>query len=765
MKKTMMAFILAAMAAVPARAQLTGCQYTGGPWQLQKIRSTAAGSQIMGCINATFEALSSSVPINSTSAYNTLGWIGVNRVSGLSSGASGIWISSVTTLTSSMTITGGYGIGVTYGADLGSATVRDRLVVVGTATVQGNAFSIGGSSFTVAGGSSTVAYLMTARAFSGDGSALTSVPNTSPCAPGAGTNSMLCQGVSNTAAGIRATASGGASNAAGGDNSVVAGGASNSTGAGYAVVSGGFNNVANGNYGTILGGSDGIASASYSTVIGGILNSASDTYTLAAGRRAKAAHSGAFVWADSTNADYTSAAIDSFNVRATNGAFFSAKVDVTKSSVNASGFFGPLVGAVTGDVTGNVVGNVTGSASNNVLKGGDTMTGALVVPNISLSGFISGAGGARLDGAAGIRTSSFTATYGINAATGAFSGAVSALGGVTAGAGTTTGFFFSGRPGSIDSPKDTLIRINTGTAQRSLSMTPTAVSVGEPTSGSPLASHTLKTTSGDGTNNTGSTLIIAAGQGSGTGLGGAITFQSSTGTVAGAVTQDYMEHARITPLGNLGIGTTSPATKLHMSSGTLTIDGNNAASIVANGTAVIASSTQVNGTLSVGEGTTADTVSSGNRMRIYDTTKPGIMVDGFSSLGASILGGEIRLGSSGSYHGKLSFDGANAHMNIVNIYDATDSRVQFVSRHTRVLASTATFTNGVLSVTAPASVPAGITPPIRTKAQNDAITPAVGQMIICSDCSAPYSICVATGATLSGYRRSDSTTIGCGTGN
>lgn len=57
---------------------------------------------------------------------------------------------------------------------------------------------------------------------------------------------------------------------------------------------------------------------------------------------------------------------------------------------------------------------------------------------------------------------------------------------------------------------------------------------------------------------------------------------------------------------------------------------------------------------------------------------------------------------------------------------------------------------------------------LKTKAQIDAITPVTAELggwVICSDCSAPYAICTATGTTLSGFRRSDSTTIGCGTNN
>lgn len=57
-----------------------------------------------------------------------------------------------------------------------SMTNRGVSVTVGTAVVQGNAFSVGTASFTVVGGSATVAYLMTARAFAGDGSALTGLP-------------------------------------------------------------------------------------------------------------------------------------------------------------------------------------------------------------------------------------------------------------------------------------------------------------------------------------------------------------------------------------------------------------------------------------------------------------------------------------------------------------------------------------------------------------------------------------------------------------
>lgn len=56
------------------------------------------------------------------------------------------------------------------------------------------------------------------------------------------------------------------------------------------------------------------------------------------------------------------------------------------------GWINDLRGTLTGNVTGHVTGNVTGSASLNVLKAGDTMTGALTAPafNGPLTGNVTG---------------------------------------------------------------------------------------------------------------------------------------------------------------------------------------------------------------------------------------------------------------------------------------------------------------------------------------------------------------------------------------
>lgn len=66
---------------------------------------------------------------------------------------------------------------------------------------------------------------------------------------------------------------------------------------------------------------------------------------------------------------------------------------------------------------------------------------------------------------------------------------------------------------------------------------------------------------------------------------------------------------------------------------------------------------------------------------------------------------------------------------------------------------------------------------VRTKAQIDAMTPEIiGGAVICSNCTVPYDVCVATAQTLSGYRATINSAInteipgtlvgkGCGTNN
>ncbi len=94
----------------------------------------------------------------------------------------------------------------------------------------------------------------------------------------------------------------------------------------FGTVSGGFQNTiqpyATG--ATIGGGSQNTIQPSgiSATIPGGEQNSA-NAYAFAAGRRAKANHTGAFVWADSTAADFASTADNQFAIRASGGVVLS----------------------------------------------------------------------------------------------------------------------------------------------------------------------------------------------------------------------------------------------------------------------------------------------------------------------------------------------------------------------------------------------------------------------------------------------------------
>lgn len=102
-------------------------------------------------------------------------------------------------------------------------------------------------------------------------------------------------------------------------SATIAGGALNLAGANAATIGGGEGNNASATGATISGGFSNEASGISATVPGGDSNTASGEYSFAAGRRAKAVHNGAFVWADSQNADFRATAVDQFLIRAAGG--------------------------------------------------------------------------------------------------------------------------------------------------------------------------------------------------------------------------------------------------------------------------------------------------------------------------------------------------------------------------------------------------------------------------------------------------------------
>jgi hypothetical protein len=145
---------------------------------------------------------------------------------------------------------------------------------------------------------------------------------------GSGQLATIGGGYNNTNSGQLATIGGGQQNwiqdAA--DRSVIGGGEFNViVGDAFlevsSTISGGHGNniVTNGIFGSIGGGATNTAGGAFATVPGGTLDTALGTASFAAGNRAKALHNGAFVWADSTAADFSSTASNQFLIRAGGG--------------------------------------------------------------------------------------------------------------------------------------------------------------------------------------------------------------------------------------------------------------------------------------------------------------------------------------------------------------------------------------------------------------------------------------------------------------
>jgi hypothetical protein len=106
----------------------------------------------------------------------------------------------------------------------------------------------------------------------------------------------------------------------------------------YGTIAGGNANViqANAYEATIGGGYQNYTYGPYATVPGGEYNVASAEYTFAAGQQAQAVHEGAFVWADAQNSVFTSAGINTFNIRASGGVY----LDPSTPAINFGGSLG-----------------------------------------------------------------------------------------------------------------------------------------------------------------------------------------------------------------------------------------------------------------------------------------------------------------------------------------------------------------------------------------------------------------------------------------
>jgi len=132
-------------------------------------------------------------------------------------------------------------------------------------------------------------------------------------------------------------------NTASGAGSTIAGGGNNTASGAFGCIGGGFGNQAGHEAAVVGGGHYNEATNQFATVPGGRENTAGGRYSFAAGRRAKALHEGAFVWADSTDADFNSTANNQFLLRASGGVGIrtnapQAQLDVVQPSGGALAF-------------------------------------------------------------------------------------------------------------------------------------------------------------------------------------------------------------------------------------------------------------------------------------------------------------------------------------------------------------------------------------------------------------------------------------------
>jgi hypothetical protein len=263
-----------------------------------------------GNVNAGYRAFIGSGEnnvISNSASYATIGGGRINVVSGqfsvVAGGANNI------ALGSGLTIAGGVGHAITnavystVGGGINNELhgPNDRSTIAG-----GSDNRIGPFGFysTIAGGWSNAIFSVSGGAIGGG------LANRI----GTGANySFVGGGQFNTNAGFISLIGGGQNNTIEfvADRSVIAGGGDNRIIGSqvldvYATIGGGRGNSVQTN-------------VQYATIPGGLSNSVAASYSFAAGRRAKALHDGAFVWADSTDADFTSTATNQFSIRAMGG--------------------------------------------------------------------------------------------------------------------------------------------------------------------------------------------------------------------------------------------------------------------------------------------------------------------------------------------------------------------------------------------------------------------------------------------------------------
>jgi len=277
-------------------------QVTPAPYSILAANAGSANSVAAANISGTI--LNASLPISpSFSGTVTAGTLAGN--------GGGLTNLNASQLTSGMVSPGVLpGFQGPYYSTIGGGYGNNNNFALG-ATVGGGIFNTnGGYAATIAGGDTSTANGSHATVGGGgnnggNGDYSTVDGGSYNVIDAGGDHSAIGGGIGNHIVGYESTIAGGYVNLINGQDDVIAGGDLNviSVGANRSFIGGGINNTNTGSLAVIPGGDQNVATNN----------------SFAAGHRAKAVNQGAFIWADSQDADFSSTANNQFLIRAQGG--------------------------------------------------------------------------------------------------------------------------------------------------------------------------------------------------------------------------------------------------------------------------------------------------------------------------------------------------------------------------------------------------------------------------------------------------------------